>query len=138
MAKRTNTCTKSRLRTATGDSQVLDGVAWSPETFIHISWGWAAFLAAQMLFSYLFLAITIFRTSRLGVPVLKSSELATLLAPTDEMRSAMGTVENLDDAEKQARQVHVTLDRTNSRLLVVGSGSKVLTKTTRDNKARQL
>lgn len=73
-----------------------------------------------MLFSYLFLAITIYRTSRLGVPVLKSSELATLLAPTDVMRSAVGSVGNLDDAEKQARSMHVTLDGTNSRFIVAG------------------
>lgn len=98
---------------------MLQGTPWSPETFIHISWGWVSFLAAQMLFSYLFLAVTIFRTLKLGVPVLKSSELATMLAPTDKMREVIGTVTNLDEAEKRARSTKVVLDGENKRFLVV-------------------
>lgn len=98
------------LRTATGDAQALQGTSWSPETFIHINWGWIGFLAAQMGFSYLFLAVTIFRTGRLGVPVLKSSEIATLLAGTDGVRRVVGGLGDIEGAERNARGTRVVLE----------------------------
>ena len=76
-----------------------------------INWGWAAFLAAQMLASYLFLAITIYRTSRLKTPVLKTSGLAMLLAAArDDVRDSVGSVYDIQDAEKKAGSVYARLD----------------------------
>jgi len=63
-----------------------------------------------MALSYLFLAATIYRTRGLGTPVIKSSELATLLASTDEVRRAVGSVEALRDAGEKAKTVSVRLE----------------------------
>lgn len=89
----------------------MEGVALANETFVSIRWGWATFLAAQIMLAYLFLAVTIYRTAKLGTPVLKSSELATLLASTEELRVAIGSIEGIQDAGERAKKVAVKLER---------------------------
>lgn len=100
-----------RVRTGPVASATLQGVALANETFVSIRWGWAAFLAAQIMLAYLFLAVTMYRTAKLGTPVLKSSELATLLASTEELRVAVGSIEGIQDAGERAERVVVRLDR---------------------------
>lgn len=60
------------------------GTAYAPETYVSIRWPWLAFLASQVVLSGLFLAAVMAQTWWLGVRVLKSSALATLLAVTSE------------------------------------------------------
>lgn len=62
-----------------------------------------------MLLSYLFLTATIHKTAKLGAPVLKSSELATLLASTAELREVMGTVDELGEARERSKSLRVQL-----------------------------
>jgi len=99
------------IRSSLLDSKTLKGVAWSNETYVFIQWGWAVFLAVQMVLAYVFLGLTIYRTKKLGTPVLKSSELATLLASTEELRRAVGSVEGIQDAGERAKKVNVRLER---------------------------
>ena len=87
----------------------MNGTALEKETFVAIRWGWAAFLAVQMVVSYAFLAVTMYRTSRMRVPVLKSSELATLLSPTDQLREAVGSLDDMKAADRKSRGVTVGL-----------------------------
>ncbi|KAK5654536.1 hypothetical protein OQA88_7165 [Cercophora sp. LCS_1] len=73
------------IRSTPPRAQIHQGVAWIRETYVEIQWGWTAFLATELLLSYLFLGFTIYTTRKLGTPVLKSSELATVIAAsTDE------------------------------------------------------
>ena len=73
-----------------------------------------------MVFSYLFMALTIWHTARLRVPVLKSSELATLLAPTAEVQEALGPLgSDLEAAEIRAESTFVRLDGEDHRLVLV-------------------
>ena len=75
-----------------------------------IHWCWAIFLAVQMLVSCLFLAATMYRTAVLQTPVLKSSALATLIASTEEVRSALEAAEGgMGETNQKARGVVVTL-----------------------------
>ncbi|KAK3690251.1 hypothetical protein B0T22DRAFT_515421 [Podospora appendiculata] len=106
----TATSLSNEFRTIADTSRVHRGSAWGEETYVSVVWGWAAFLAAQMLLSYLFLAVTMVRTARLEMPVLKSSELATLILQADEVRAAVGTVGDLRDAESRAKTVRVKLE----------------------------
>ncbi|KAK5653091.1 hypothetical protein OQA88_9189 [Cercophora sp. LCS_1] len=101
---------QTRFRAAANGGQKVSGVAWADETYVVVHWGWAAFLATEMLLSYLFLATTIYRTTRLGVPVLKSSGLATLLASTDELSAKIGSVKELDKAVEISKSVSVKLE----------------------------
>ncbi|KAK3320319.1 hypothetical protein B0T19DRAFT_446084 [Cercophora scortea] len=105
----TATSLSNEFRTIPDISTVHRGAAWGEETYVSVVWGWAAFLAAQMLLSYLFLAITMVRTARLKMPVLKSSELATLILSADEVRAAVGTVGDLRDAESRAKTMYSSL-----------------------------
>ncbi|KAK1751795.1 hypothetical protein QBC47DRAFT_405814 [Echria macrotheca] len=88
------------LRTGSLSNAQHEGVALANETYVSIRWGWAAFLAVQILLAYFFLAWTIYRTAKLRTPVFKSSELATLLASTDELRVAIGSVDGVGVGEK--------------------------------------
>lgn len=63
-----------------------------------------------MILSFPFLATTIYRTVKLKAPVLKSSELATLLVSTEEVRQKVGTIDQLEDAEANSRTVTVKLE----------------------------
>ncbi|KAK5655525.1 hypothetical protein OQA88_5456 [Cercophora sp. LCS_1] len=98
------------LRSSKHHTETHYGQTWVSETFVHITWGWIVFLAVEMILSFLFLAATIYRTAKLKAPVLKSSELATLLVSSDEVRQKVGTIERLEDAEANARKVAVKLE----------------------------
>ncbi|KAK0623596.1 hypothetical protein B0T14DRAFT_495052 [Immersiella caudata] len=106
----TATAVSNMIRESVLDTKTLHGIAWSNETFVHIQWGWAAFLAVQMALAYAFLAATIWRTKKLGTPVLKSSELAVLLASTEEVRQKVGSVDGLGQAGERAKSVNVRFE----------------------------
>jgi hypothetical protein len=55
---------------------------------VQVRWAWLGFLAAEIVFTALFLAYTILATNKMGIRVLKSSPLATLFALDDECRKA--------------------------------------------------
>ena len=92
------------------DNTLAEGIAWTLEPFIHVRWGFTAFFAAQLLFSYVFLAATIFLTRRGHLPVVKSSGLAAILASSEEMRNKAGTIDEIQEAEKRARGVRIRLE----------------------------
>jgi hypothetical protein len=76
---------------------------------VKIRWGWVSFLAAQLLVSFGFLVVTIVTTRWMRMPIMKSSALATLLAPTESVRSIFDAGESRDVVEKRARAVKVRL-----------------------------
>ena len=119
LLNRTHTTALTSIRSVSDERVVMNGTAWVDETFVQIRWGWAAFLASQIALSYVFLAVTMWRTRRLGMPVVKSSELATLLAPADEVRVAVGTLAGFEEAEERAERTLVRLDG-DGRLVLVG------------------
>ncbi|KAH8682342.1 hypothetical protein BX600DRAFT_40969 [Xylariales sp. PMI_506] len=61
-----------------GSSEV--GTPYVPETYIQVNWIWMAFLAIQVVLATLFIVVIIVQTSRMEVPVVKSSVIATLFA----------------------------------------------------------
>ncbi|KAK5659758.1 hypothetical protein OQA88_969 [Cercophora sp. LCS_1] len=106
------------MRTAPNASIENKGVVYGQENWVKINWGWVSFLAAEILLSYIFLAATVYRTIRLGTPVLKSSELATILASTEGLSNAVGSVNNMDEAVERSKGVTMNLQ---DGRLVVGS-----------------
>ncbi|KAK5656056.1 hypothetical protein OQA88_5195 [Cercophora sp. LCS_1] len=97
------------FRNSVTTSQQHNGTCWGEETFVQVRWGWLAFLGVEMLLSYLFLTATIHKTAKLGAPVLKSSELATLLASTPELCGAVGRIEELEDVKDKSKGVRIQL-----------------------------
>jgi len=89
--------------------ETVEGVAKASQTFITIKWGYVSFLVVQIFFALLYLATTIVLTYRGDVQVIKSSAVATLLALSPTRPQSMGTIENIRDAEAQARQMVVQL-----------------------------
>ncbi len=94
-----------------------NGTSWVSEPFVHIRWGFLVFLAVQLVIAYLFLALTIAVAYKRRAPILKSSALATMLASSEEMRSAVGTVYGISQAEKQAMNVKIKMN--NGKLEIV-------------------
>ena len=100
--------TTIRVRTLPGNFY-QNGTSWISEPFVHIKWGFLVFLGVQLVIACLFLAITIFVAHRRRAPIIKSSALATMLVSSQEIRSAMGTVYDLNQAEKQAKTIMIRL-----------------------------
>ncbi|CZR65452.1 uncharacterized protein PAC_15352 [Phialocephala subalpina] len=87
----------------------VNGTVWKDETFVHIKWGWLVFLASQLVLSISFLFITVISTYRMKVPAMKSWALATLLAPTEEIRDNIGDIEHFEEARKKTDSLNVRL-----------------------------
>jgi hypothetical protein len=105
---------KSRALLITPSLRSIDltkakGTAWREETFVNVRWWWLAFLGGELILSCIFLIMTIISTRRLQAPLLKSSPVATLLATSDEVQGILGTLSDLETAEKNAERMHVQL-----------------------------
>jgi hypothetical protein len=98
-----------RIRSSLADTTYVRGTVWYNDTFIKVEWWWLVLLAIQLLMAYGFLVVTIVLTYRKGTPVLKSSELAILLASNGAILAAVGSADDLESAKKQAKNVNVRL-----------------------------
>jgi hypothetical protein len=87
----------------------INGTVWKDETFVEIKWGWLVFLASELVLSIAFLLITAIFTYRMKVPAMKSSALATLLAPTQEIRDRIGDIAHFEEARKNTAGLIVRL-----------------------------
>ncbi|GAB1317797.1 hypothetical protein MFIFM68171_08007 [Madurella fahalii] len=97
------------IRAESPDVQEVAGTAWKEETYVKIRWGWSAWLAVQLLASYVLLASTVIHTHRTKAPVWKSSALAVMMAPTEDVRSAVGSMEDMKEGERHASSVKAKL-----------------------------
>jgi hypothetical protein len=89
------------------------GDAWEQQTRVHIRWPWIILPAALLIFSFLFLAVTIMRSEKddKKIGIWKSSALAVLFNGLGEdVQDFVGTRTNLGHAREKAKQLHVQLD----------------------------
>jgi hypothetical protein len=106
----------SLRRTAIGFTSEIpqwQGDAWEQETRVHIRWAWFILPACLLLFSFLFLAVTIVRSEKgeKKIGIWKSSALAVLFNGLGEdVQDSVGTLTNLGEARARARRIHVHLD----------------------------
>jgi hypothetical protein len=91
---------------------MIEGEAFSQETFISIAWAWLIFPFALLLFSLFFLVATILRTSKDGpMNVWKTSAMPTLIygLPQD-VQKALSMPESVGrTSRKQAGKVRIRL-----------------------------
>lgn len=105
---------RQESNTFTSNNGTAVGTAFTSQTIVHIRWGWLAFLASQLLFTFVVLVYTISLTRFSRVQVLKGSSLATMSALNVVARGRLGTMENLDALKNRATDVKVKLERGNS------------------------
>ena len=88
------------------------GDAWDQETRVHVQWPWTTFPACLLIFSFLFLAITILNSNKDDkIRIWKTSTLAVLFNGLGEdVQRHVGTGPNLGEARARARQLTVQLD----------------------------
>ncbi|KAK0742612.1 hypothetical protein B0T18DRAFT_447546, partial [Schizothecium vesticola] len=107
------------FRTSRHSPTLLRGTALADETFVKVQWGWLAFLVGQMALSFVFLGVTVWRTTKMGAPVIKSSTVAAMMtAPTEEVLGRLGGVGGLEEAEEKAKGVRVRLDVKRGRVVL--------------------
>jgi hypothetical protein len=63
----------------TGTQQVR-GEAFFPEMILRVRWEWLTFLAVQLVLTIAFLVAVIIHTERMGMNIVKSSNMAELFA----------------------------------------------------------
>lgn len=106
----------SLRRTAQGFTTNIpqwQGDAWEQENRVHIRWPWIVLPAALLIFSFLFLAVTIMRSEKddKKIGIWKSSALAVLFNGLgDDVQDYVGTRTNRGHQIAKARQIHVQLD----------------------------
>ncbi|KAH8173784.1 hypothetical protein LIA77_05203 [Sarocladium implicatum] len=61
-----------------------DGTAFTSVTFVEVRWEWLTLISAQVLLSIAFLVTVVVGTARLGVDVVKSSNMAELFATSGQ------------------------------------------------------
>lgn len=111
---RANTESFRRIRTMRpfdnkNDSYLIFGTAWTNETYIHVRWGWLAFLTTQVVAGTTLLAFTIWSTAKAEEPITKSSQLAVMAALDSESRNMLGNIGPIREMEAKAEQIQVCL-----------------------------
>ncbi|KJR87401.1 uncharacterized protein SPSK_02061 [Sporothrix schenckii 1099-18] len=91
------------------NAYLVEGTAWTTETYVHVRWGWLAFLGAQIAICIAFLVFTIAATHISETMVLKSSPLAVLVALGQSGREAVGNLSTEADMKQRAARYRATL-----------------------------
>jgi hypothetical protein len=97
----------------TEDIPQWSGDSWEQETRVHIRWPWIILPACLLIFSFLFLAVTIMRSEKddKKIGIWKSSALAVLFNGLgDDVQDYVGTRTNLGHQREKAKQIRVQLD----------------------------
>lgn len=114
----------ARLRHGDGISINMgpaNGTVWGLQTCVGVNWEWLALPAGLLLFTIVFLALTITRTRSTQVRVWKSSIFAVLFSGLDQgTRRADGPVASLKEMKAAAVRATVRLEDTKEGLCLVG------------------
>jgi hypothetical protein len=107
----------SLRRSSIGFTSVIpqwQGDAFMEQTRVHIRWPWIILPACLLVFSFVFLAVTIVRSEKgdkKKIGIWKSSALAILFNGLGEdVQDQVGATMNLQAARERARQLQVHLD----------------------------
>jgi hypothetical protein len=99
----------------------VPGLALSLESYVHVRWGFVALPVATVVFTALFLGMTMYRSWRTQTRLWKSNVLATLVHGLDhDARKEFEYLDGLIDQQKKAKRVKVQLDEDDGGLLTSG------------------
>jgi hypothetical protein len=101
----------------------VTGTAWHTETFVRVKWPWIILPSALVLFSIVFLAVTVVLNSRRKVMVWKNKSLASLFHGLEARRMDRKEIDRLGDMEDVASGIVVRLAMgSNGEWKLVGAG----------------
>jgi hypothetical protein len=93
------------------DNSTIAGIAYAPQTLINIRWLYISFLAAQLGLTIIVLLFTIVATYRSHTQILKGNSLATMCALSQEVKTELGGMEDMERLKRRAKGVRVGLER---------------------------
>ena len=97
------------MRQAGGSDLAAKGRAFVVRTHIRARWWWSVLPLALIVSTFLFLLSTILLSISKGIPVWKSSTLATLALGLDESTRQTIASKHLDDIEETTKEVKMTI-----------------------------
>jgi hypothetical protein len=93
------------------DNSTITGTAYAQQTLIHIRWPYISLLAVQLGLTIIVLLFTIVTTYRSRIQILKGNSLATMCALSQEVKTELGGMEDMERLKRRAREVRVGLER---------------------------
>jgi hypothetical protein len=91
-------------------NSTITGIAYAPQTLIHVRWAYMSFLAIQLGLSIIILLFTIFATYRNRMQILKGNSLATMCGLSERVRTELGGMEDMKELKKRAKEKNVRLE----------------------------
>ena len=98
------------IRKRAGPGTALIGTSYTMQTYVHVQWWWAALLVALVISTFAFMLSTLIITIRHGMPIWKSSSIATLAHGLDETTSGSLTDKKLGTMEDHAKDFKMIND----------------------------
>ncbi|OCK74581.1 hypothetical protein K432DRAFT_409737 [Lepidopterella palustris CBS 459.81] len=93
------------------DNSTIAGIAYAPQTLIHIRWPYISFLAVQLWLTIIVLLFTIVATYRSGIQILKENSLATMCALSQNVKADLGGMQDMKSLKSKAKRMSVRLRR---------------------------
>jgi hypothetical protein len=93
-----------------GSSGTVEGTAYRPQTIVVVRWGWISLFLCYAVLAAVFLALVICWTFLSGIPILKRSSLAMLVAADTSLRGKLGTLDESDNLKQNAKETSARLD----------------------------
>lgn len=107
-----------QLRISEG-GHMVSGIALDKQTFVEVRWLWMILPLLVLVLASGLLAATVWTAAKQKAPVWKSSTLAVLLHNLDGLRDEDLRISTLEDLERLAERIDVTLEQGHGRRLVV-------------------
>ena len=93
------------------DNSTIIGTAYALQTLIRIRWPYISLLVVQLGLTIIVLLFTIVATNRSRMQILKGNSLATMCALTQEVKTKLGGMENMERLKGRAKVMMVELER---------------------------
>jgi hypothetical protein len=104
-----------------GRAEPATGTAWISEIYIRIRWPWLTYPGSLLMFTILFLILTIDQSSRYRVAAWKSEPLALMYHGLESNKEDDQYLESVEDMQKQSSKIKVRLREMDSGLRLAGT-----------------
>jgi hypothetical protein len=111
----------SGIKANYGPAEPVTGTAWTSEIYIRIRWTWLTFLGSLLIFTFLFLILTIHQSSKYRIAAWKSEPLALMYHGPESNKEDGQYLESIEDMQKQSSKIKVRLRETDSGLRLSGT-----------------
>src|SRR5277367_2842452 len=92
------------------DNSTITGTAYALQTLIRIRWPYISLLVVQLGLTIMVLLFTIVATYRSRMQILKGNSLATMCALSQEVKTQLGGMEDMEALKIRAKETIVRLE----------------------------